>query len=573
MLRSVNIVRERLTESLAAFRGAFSNPSLRRLQLAGAGSVMGQWAYSVALAVYAYEHGGPKAVGLVFVIRSIPSALAMPFTSTLADRLPRIAVMATSSLARVATIGAAGAVIEAGGPRGLVFTLVGITSILGTPFLPAESAALPELARTPEELTAANVVRSTIDSVGTFAGPAIGGVILAATGAGVVFFVTAGTFLWSGLLVASIRAGGRAAIAAEPTRERRGNFLRQATEGFRSIAVERGLRIVVSLYAAQTLVAGALGVLVVITALDLLDRGKAAVGYLNGAIGVGGLVGAVVAFALVGRRRLAADFGLGVVLWGAPLVLIGAWPNTPVALVSLAVMGLGNTLVDVAGLTLLQRTASPDVIARVFGVLQMALIVTIGLGAVIAPLLVAWVGIRWSLVITGGFLPVLAALAWRRLLMIDAATRAPGPELELLTRIPLFAPLPGPALERLASQLESVHIEAGTPVVTQGEAGDRFYVVADGELDVTIDDRPVGSLGPGDHFGEIALLRDVPRTATVAARTDARLYALDREAFLEAVTSSPPSARAADAVVGARLGAARPAFADVLSEAPTHAPA
>jgi hypothetical protein len=317
--------------------------------------------------------------------------------------------------------------------------------------------------------------------------------------------------------------------------------------------------VVVSLYAAQTLVAGAFGVLIVVTALDLLSQGEGAVGYLNAASGVGGLVGATLAFGLVGRRRLAADFGLGVVLWGAPIALIGAWANVPVALVALGVVGLGNTLVDVAGLTLLQRTAPPEVIGRVFGVLEMLLVATMGIGAAIAPVLVDWVGIRWSLGITGAVLPVLAALTWPRLLAIDAEARAPGPELELLERVPLFAPLSGPALERLASQLETVHVASGTNVITQGEPGELFYVVAEGQLDVTVDGKHTRKLGPGDSFGEIALLRDVPRTATVKATTDATLHALAREAFLEAVTSNPPSARAADAVVGARLGTAPPA--------------
>jgi hypothetical protein len=534
---------------------------------------MGQWAYSVALAVYAYEEGGAKAVGLVALIRTIPSAVSAPFTSTLADRLPRIAVMASASLARVGTIAAAGVVIEAGGPPALVYVLAGITSILGTAFLPAESAALPELARTPDELTAANVARSTIDSVGSFAGPALGGVLLATTDAGVVFFATAGTFLWGGLLVASIGRAGRGAAAEPPAEAERRGFIRETTKGFRAIAGERGLRAVVSLYAAQTLVAGALGVLVVVTALDLLERGAGAVGYLNAASGIGGLAGALIAFALVGRRRLATDFGLGIVLWGAPLALIGAWPVMPVALVSLGVLGLGNTLVDVAGLTLLQRSAPPDVIARVFGVLEMLLVATMGLGAILVPLLVDLVGIRWSLVATGALLPVLAALTWRRLLAIDAEGHVPGPELAILGGVPLFAPLSGPALERLASQLEPVQFAPGASVVRQGEPGERFYVVGAGELEVAVDGRPVGALGPGDSFGEIALLRDVPRTATVTVRTDANLYALGRNAFLEAVTANPPSARAADAVVGARLAAARPASVEAHDAAPRAASA
>jgi hypothetical protein len=322
------------------------------------------------------------------------------------------------------------------------------------------------------------------------------------------------------------------------------------------IAVERRLHVVVGLYAAQTMLAGALGVLVVVTALDLLKRGDSGVGLLNAASGVGGIVGALIAFALIGRKRLASDFGIGIVLWGAPLAAIGIWPNTAVALTALAVLGLGNTLVDVAGLTLLQRTAPPEVIGRVFGVLQMLLVGTIGLGAAIAPLLIAGIGIRWSLVVTGAFLPVLAALTWRQLLTIDAESHAPSAALRLLAPIPFFSPLPAPSLERLASQLEPVAAPAGAEVIRQGDAGDRFYVVESGSLGVTVDGAPSGELGPGDFFGEIALLRNVPRTATVVALTDATLRALGREDFLAVVTRHAPSARAADAVVGARLGGA-----------------
>ncbi len=553
----MDLLRQRLSESIAAFRGNFGNPQLRRLQLAGAGSVVGQWAYSVALAVYAYDAGGAKAVGIVAVIRTIPSAVSAPFTSTLADRLPRVAVMAAANLGRAATIGGAGAIALAGGSQWLVYALAGASSVLGTAFLPAESALLPDLARTPEELTAANVTRSTIGSVGTFAGPAIGGGLLAVTSPGAVFLVTAGTFVWGALLVALIRpeAGPRAEKA--DASEARARFLGEAAAGFRVIAIDRRLRTVIGLYAAQTLVAGALGVLVVVTALDLLKRGDSGVGLLNAASGVGGIAGSLLAFALIGRKRLASDFGAGIVLWGAPLAAIGLWPHTWVALVALGVLGLGNTLVDVAGLTLLQRSAPPDVIGRVFGVLEMLLVGTIGLGAILAPVLIDAIGIRWSLVTTGAFLPALAALTWRALLTIDAESHAPA-ELELLARIPMFGPLPPPALERLASQLEPVTVAAGTEVIRQGGPGDRFYAVASGRLRVTVDGAPAGELGPGDGFGEIALLRDVPRTATVVAETEAQLRALGREEFLAAVTGHAPSARAADAVVGARLAARAP---------------
>jgi MFS family permease len=556
MLARMSGLRAKLAESAAAFRGNFENPQLRRLQLAGIGSVVGQWAYSIAVSVYAFEAGGAKAVAIVTLIRTIPAAVAAPFLSTLADRLPRIPVMSASSLGSAIAVAAAGVVALSDGPPWAVYALACASSILGTLFLPAESALLPDLARDPEELTAANVTRSTIESVGSFVGPAIGGLLLAATSAGVVFIAAAATFVWEAAIVSLIRPVEKASVEAdeEPASE---GVLRSTVAGFQAIASERRLRLVIALYSAQTVLAGALGVLVVVTALELLDAGESGVGLLNAASGIGGIVGALGAFALIGRKRLASDFGLGIVLWGAPLALIGAWPNKAVALLAFGVLGLGNTLVDVAGLTLLQRTAPPAVIGRVFGVLEMMLVGTIGLGAALAPLLIDWVGIRWALVVTGAFLPVLAALTWRKLLQVDAESEPPTEALRLLQPISFFAPLPAPTLERLASQAVPVDISAGTEVVRQGDPGDRFYVIESGRFEVALDGAKTGELGPGEFFGEIALLRNVPRTATVKALADSKLLALGRHEFLEAVTGHAPSARAADAVVGARLDAAR----------------
>jgi MFS family permease len=545
--------REQLGESLGAFRDNFANRQLRRLQLAGICSVMGLWAYAVALAVYAYEVGGAKAVGIVALVRAIPAAVSAPFTSTLADRLPRIPFLVATNLGRAAAIGGAGAVALAGGADWLVYSLAGLAAILGTAFLPAESALLPELARTPEELTAANVVRSTIESVATFAGPAIGGALLAFWSPGTIMLATAVAFAVGAALIAAIRTVPAPIEDQKDETEAKSGFLREAAGGFKAIGLDRRLRVVVGLYAAQALLAGALGVLVVVTALELLHRSDSSVGLLNAAMGIGGIVGSLAAFALIGRKRLASDFGLGIVLWGAPLAAIGIWPHLWVALVALAILGLGNTLVDVAGLTLLQRTAPADVIGRVFGVLEMILVAAIGLGAALTPALIDLVGTRWSLVVAGALLPALAALTWRQLVAIDAASNAPA-ELDLLARIPIFSPLPAPSLERLASQLLPIAATAGAVVVRQGDHGDRFYIVEAGRLRVSVDGSAGRELGPGDSFGEIALLRDVPRTATVEAETEVRLQALERDDFLEAVTGHPPSARAADAVVGARLG-------------------
>jgi MFS family permease len=312
----------------------------------------------------------------------------------------------------------------------------------------------------------------------------------------------------------------------------------------------------VTLLGAQTLVAGALQVLVVVTAIRLLDLGKSGVGFLNSAFGVGALVGAVAAFSLVGLRRLGPPFAGGVVLWGAPLALIGIWPNTALALVLLGLVGIGNSFVDVAGFTLVQRAVPDEVLARVFGIVQMIWLGALGIGGLIAAPLVDSLGTRAALIAAGLFLPTLVLLLGPSLLRIDAAASAPEGELSLLRSIPIFAPLPGASLEHLAGRLLPVRLEPGTEVIREGDPGDRFYVVAEGEVSIARAGEEQARLGPGGYFGEIALLRDVPRTATVTAASRVTLYALEREDFLAAVSSHAPSAAAADQVVAARLPAA-----------------
>jgi MFS family permease len=305
------------------------------------------------------------------------------------------------------------------------------------------------------------------------------------------------------------------------------------------------------LYAAQTVVAGAMGVLVVVAALRLLSLGSGGVGWLYAACGVGGVIGALVALALVGRQRLATDFGIGLLLWGLPFIVLGFWPNTVVALIMLGVLGVGNTLVDVSALTLLQRNTDERVRSRVFGVIESAITGTIGLGAIIAPLLIGLFGIRAALVATGLFLPIVTGLLWRQLLALDTSPVARR-GIELLRGIPIFAPLPTASIERLAEALEPVQLAAGSVLFRSGDAGDRFYVVASGELAI---DLPTGEKreGPGGWVGEIALLRDIPRTATVRAETDVELLALDREVFLDAVTGHDRASQAAAFIVGERL--------------------
>ena len=461
--------------------------------------------------------------------------------------------MLGASLVRVAAVGAAAAVVATGGSPLLVYVLAGVVTLTSTAFRPAQAAALPTVARSPDELTAANIASSTIATVSSFVGPAVGGLLFAVTSTEVVFLVTAGVFLWSALLVA--RLSLERTSAASRSSE---GIARDAVAGFRTILADSDLRVLIGLYVLQAFIGGAFNVLVVVSALELLDLGDSGVGFLNAAFGVGGLVGAVVALALLARRRLASDFMLGFVLWGIPLMLIGLWPSTGAALVLLGLVGVGETLVEVAGPTMLQRSVPNHVLARVFGALESLLVATIGLGGLVAPLVIHFLGIRGALVASGLLLPVAAAIFWNRLRAIDRRHVRPERELDLLRGVSIFAPLPEPTLEQVASELTRIKLPAGRDVFRQGEPGDRFYIVADGDVEVTIDGRSAGLLGPGEYFGEIALLRDVPRTGCVTTRTDVELYALERDDFIAAVTGYAPSRDAADAVVAARLGSLSP---------------
>jgi len=220
--------------------------------------------------------------------------------------------------------------------------------------------------------------------------------------------------------------------------------------------------------------------------------------------------------------------------------------------VLMALVGVGNTLTDVAALTLMQRAVPDDVLARAFGALESVLLGCLGLGAVLGPVLVETVGIEAALVVAGGFLPAAVLLSAPALARIDTRARVPAEHVALLASHPIFSPLAGATLEQLAGRLTIVSVGAGDEIIRRGDRGDHFYLVESGEVEAQLD-AGVKLLDSGDGFGEIALLRDVPRTATVVARTDTKLLALDRDDFLAAVTRDPHSTRAADDVVAGRL--------------------
>lgn len=553
MLARMSGFGQRLRESVRAFRSVYDNRGLRRLQLAWAGAIIGGWAYVISLAVFAYREHGAYAVGALAVARWVSSGLAAPIAGVVGDRYRRVRVLVASSALRSVAIALAGAAVLADVSPFVVYGLAVLAALAGTVFGPSEAALVPTLARSPEELTAANVSASTIDSVGTFMGPALGGFLLAATAPEIVFFVAAGMVAWTSIVVSGVEEGPRA-----PREEEEGG-LRGGLAGFRTVLGDRRLRLIAGLLAAYTLLDGALDVLIVVLALETLNLGDSGVGFLNSTAGVGSLLGVVVAAGLVGRKGLASPIGLGMAFWGAPILLIGLWPSKASALALLAAVGAATTIVGVAGDTLMQRAVPEHVLARVFGALDSMMLVSIAIGAALAPTLVDLIGMRATLVAVGVVLPVLAALSWPRLREIDRAAEVPQRPLALLIAHPIFAPLPPPRLEQLALLLSERAASPGETIVRQGDAGDDFFLISAGRVRVTVDGAPAGELGPGEGFGEIALLRDVPRTATVEALAETTLYALDRAEFLGALSGHAESAAAAEGVAGRRLAAYRPA--------------
>lgn len=528
--------------------GVFRNRELRRVQLAFACFNAAEWGVWIAMLVYAYDQGGATTAGLVALAQLVPAALFAPFAASLGDRLPPGRVLMLGYLAQAAGMGATAAVLLADGPPIGAYACAALAATAVTVTRPAQAVLTPSLARTPEELTAANVVAGWIESISLLAAPALAGVLLGVSGAGVVFAVMAAAGLLAALLVAPIR--GPLATGSE------GSVLADTAAGLRVVAREPGPRALIWLLGLQAMAIGALDVLYVVLAVAVLGHGGEWAGYLNAAFGAGGVLGVLATVALVGRRRMALPVAVGLVVWAAALGAIGATSSTIGALVLLAAAGAGRTVLDVAGRTLLQRLAPPDALGRVFGLLESVSMAGLAVGSVIAPLFVALAGGGGAFVCLAMLLPVSMLLVFRSLLAADGAV-LPIVEIARLRALPFFAPLGAPELESLARALEPLEVAEGTTVIREGEAGDRFYVVADGEVEVTVGTALVKRLGRGDCFGEIALIRNAPRMATVTALSTCRLDVLDKDSFVTVVTGHYLSSSALDELVQRRLEEAK----------------
>ncbi|WP_336921945.1 MFS transporter [Aquipuribacter sp. SD81] len=512
---------------------------LRRAQASFGLMWTGESAFMVALAVVAFRDGGLAAVGVVTAVRMVTAAAFTPFLAATADRVRREVVLVTIGLVRSAALGGTAVVAAVGGPMAVTYGCAAVATVALALYRPAHSALLPALARSPRDLTGANAVRGMLDSVSALGGPLVAGALLATSSAATVFAVGAVLSLLSGLAVLALPydAPPRAAAVRAPV-------TRTLVQGLATIAGNRDLALVTSLGVAQTLTRGALTVLTVVVALELLDTGEPGVGVLNAAVGAGGVLGSLGALALVGRGRLASWFGAGVALFGLPLVLVGAVPVQVVALLALALVGVGNALVDVAGFTILARRTDERVLARMFAAFEAALMLGVAAGGLLAPLAVDTLGARGSLVAVGLLAPVAVVLRHGALRRLDNELRVRDADIEVLRAVPMLQALPATTVEQLAADLEHTTHAPGATVVAQGEAGEEYFVVVSGRAEVVRDGRLVNVLERGAGFGDVALLADVPRTATVRAGADGplRLAALRRSAFLTAVTGYPASA-------------------------------
>jgi hypothetical protein len=323
--------------------------------------------------------------------------------------------------------------------------------------------------------------------------------------------------------------------------------------GLRLVLADRDARVLVGLLTARMLVIGACDVLFVLLALELLETGEPGAGILSAALGAGAMLGGAGTFTIVGRPRLAAVAAAGALVWGAAIATVGLVPSAFLAPLLVIVGSAGLAIVDICGRTMLQRSVRDEILARVFGLQEGLGMAGLAAGAVLVPILVGVFGLVGAVVAVGAILPVFVALRWPRLSDLERGAGVPAREISLLRAGTIFRPLPAPALEAVARRAVWVDVSDGERLITQGDPGDRFYVLAAGSLRVERDGTRLRDVTePGEGVGEIAILRDVPRTASVFANRPSTLLAIDRAPFLAAVTGHPDAHAAADAVVAAR---------------------
>jgi predicted MFS family arabinose efflux permease len=566
----------RLDAIVSVFRRAFGNPTLRRIGFAYALFVAAEFGIWIALLVFAYGHGGAGAATLIVLVQLVPCMVLGPFIGAFVDRRRPSRVLRVGYGLQGLSMAAVAVAIAVGAPTFVVFVLAPLTTITLTLTRSPQAAVLPAIVRTPDELTAANVMTGWTDGAASLVGPAIVGVLLTVSGTAAAVAATAMMSLLAMLLMIGV-AGPAAAVASErpadepsdadgaSPRTRLGDVGRsvasiRAGAGSNLAKTLRNpqIRVLLTLHTFYFVLVGALDLLCVVLAVNLLHMGPGGAGFLNAAFGAGALFAAFGTMFLVGRRYLAHTLTGTLFVAVLALALIGVIPRVVPALLLIATVGLAGAMFDTTGRTLLQRSAPADAIAGTFSILESLMDFGLALGAIVVRVALAVGGIRAALWAPAICACVLMAVLWRRLRNIDASATVPQVEIQLLRSISIFAALPAPSLEGIARELVPVPTPSGTVVIREGDSGDRYYAVADGELEISRNETVQGRASRGAGFGEIALIRNVPRQATVTAKTDSLLYSLEKDVFLETITGNPAASLAAGDVINSHIGERTP---------------
>ena len=544
---------------------------LRRLELAYLTFAFGEWATWVAVIVYAYGRGGAGEAGIVVFAELAHSIILAPEVAALGDRFARERVLLGTYLAQAALMAMTVVALVTESPPLVVYALATVVATLVALSRPIHSALMPEVVDAPDDLTAANVVSGMAESLGSLIGPLGAGVLIGMGGPAAVFAVAAvGNVIGSAAVFgvvrdrAAIRRRESAAqvgpalerVARDPSRPSGGRAT--ATElvgGFSAILADDRLRAVVLIASWATFLVGAMDILYAVLAIELMGLDGGGVGFIGAIGGVGAILGSVTGLMLVGRERLGMSLAASAVLFGAGIATIALATGSIAAAALLVLAGVGSGLTNVGAQTLIHRLAGDDVMSRVFGVLQGLMMGATALGALAVPLVIALVGNRATFAVAGLSLPFVLVILGRAIIRGDRLDTGRAAELRLLRGIPMLAPLSGPVLERLAAGIIRSSHPAGATVIREGDRGDRFHVVESGALIVSVGGHEIRRLGPGDGFGEIALVRDVPRTATITAIDDVRLLDVAREPFVEALGGQHRSRTIAAGLVDDRLAA------------------
>lgn len=543
---------------LAVIATVLRSRTLRRIEGGFLLFSVAEWATWLAVVVYAFDRGGAAEAGIVGFVSGLPSLVVAPAGALLGDRWPRAWVLLGSyvlqSVAMAATALAMvlGPALVAYAFATLALTMVGLSR-------PALSSLLPDVVETPEALTAANVASGVTEGAGALLGPLAAGLILAVSGPASVYLAAAVGVGVAALALRPIAVASEPIVLTDEASQSPGlrasarTLGRDMAGGVAAIAADRRLAGVVAVLAASITLLGALGVFTLVIALDMLGLDEAAVGYLTAASGLGALAGSALSIVLVGRERLTLPLIVATAAFGLSVASLAFVRDPVIVTLVFVATGVGWSFAYVAATTLTQRLAGDDVMTRVFGVTESVMVAGESIGSLLVPLLILALGPERALLVAGLALPVVATLAMPSFLRADRAEATMLRELRVVRRIPMFRPLAAPVLERLAAEATICAVVRDERVITEGERGDRFYVVVTGRVGVSVGGARIREAGPGEGFGEIALLHDIPRTATVDALEDAELLAIAREPFLSALTGQPRSRTIADRLATQRL--------------------